>query len=59
MSAEDLVSELKRDYPTLQVRPGMSNDKIMWESAIQWLIQTLDERMKGTNMAQLKGDMTI
>ena len=59
LMSEDLIKQLDHDYPMITPTPGDSIEKIMFESGQRRLIDTLLERLEGTNMAQLKGDIEV
>ena len=59
LMSEDLIKQLDHDYPAITPEPTDSVMKIMFEAGRRRLIDTLLERMAGTNMAQLKGDIEI
>jgi len=59
MFSEELIKELDRDYPTKTYTPGISQAELWQYNGMRTLIEILLERMEGTNMEQLKGDMTI
>jgi len=57
--SEDLIDNLDRDFPSINPTPQDSLAKIMYAAGARMIVDTLLERKRGTNLAKLKGDITI
>lgn len=60
LMSEDLIKELARDIPALRLHPIADSMSSVWfKAGARDLVETLLERLKQTNIAQLEGDITV
>ena len=55
----DLIAQLARDIPPIQVKPTDSIADIMFKGGARDLVDTLLERLKNTNALAIEGVTTI
>ena len=55
----DLIAQLARDIPPIQVKPTDSMSDIMFKGGARDLVDTLLERLKNTNALAIEGEVKI